>query len=308
MGGLLARVDALQRRTPALAFVVAVLKKYGEDGAGSLAAVIAYYAIFSIFPLLLALTAVLGFVLHGHPDWQHAVTNSALRDLPLVGANRPQPLHGSVLRLVVGAVLALWSGLGVAKSAQRAFDSVYLVARSERPDFLRSTARAVALVAVGGSGLIATTAVSSAVTSVHSIDGFSLGAGLKVAGIALAVVLNVLLFLVLFNWLTVSQLTWRHALPGAVMTAVALQVMQLAASAFISHKLKGASATYGNFAAVIVLLSWFALQAQVVLLAAEVNVVRQRRLWPRALVDAPANHAPVRRRAPGRPAVPSDPG
>jgi hypothetical protein len=78
------------------------------------------------------------------------------------------------------------------------------------------------------------------------------------------------------------------------MSAAALQILQVASTAFIAHKLKGASTTYGNFAAVIVLLSWFYLQAQVVLLAAEVNVVRQYRLWPRAMTDAPATEADFR--------------
>jgi uncharacterized BrkB/YihY/UPF0761 family membrane protein len=115
-----------------------------------------------------------------------------------------------------------------------------------------------------------------------------------VAGVVLAMLLNAALFLVLFRWLTVSPVGWRDAFPGAVISAVVLQVLQLASSAFIAHKLKGASPTYGNFAAVIVLLSWFYLQAQVVLLAAEVNVVRQYRLWPRALTDPPATDADFR--------------
>jgi hypothetical protein len=88
---------------------------------------------------------------------------------------------------------------------------------------------------------------------------------------------------------------WRDALPGALLSAFALQVLQLLASALIAHKLNGASRTYGkDIAGVVVLLSWFYLQAQVVLLAAEVNVVRQYRLWPRALTDPPATEADFR--------------
>src|SRR5205823_9524012 len=83
------------------------------------------------------------------------------------------------------------------------------------------------------------------------------------------------LFLVLFRWLTVRPVGWRDALPGAVISAVILQVLQTGASLFINHQLKGASTTYGkDVAGVIVLMSWFYLQAQVVLLSAEVNVVR----------------------------------
>jgi len=249
-----------------------------------------------VFPLLLAFATILGFVLHGHPDWQQSIEHSAFAQLPLVSdKSQPAPLTGNVAALVVGLSLALWSGLGVAKTAQTAFNTVYLVAHTDRPNFLRSTLRALGLVTFGGIGLILTTGLSSAITSVHSIGGVQVGIGLRIIGIAIAVALNTALFLVLFRWLTVRPVRWRDALPGAVMSAVVLQVLQLTATAFIEHKLKGASSTYGrNFGAVVVMLSWFYLQAQVVLLAVEVNVVRQYRLWPRALTDPPATEADFR--------------
>jgi membrane protein len=284
---LLARLDAMQQRRRWAAFPFAVLKKFGEDQAGNLAALIAYYAIFSIFPLLLVLTTVLGFVLSGHPKWQDDVTNSALHNLPLV---KLQARHtsGSVIALLVGLLISLWSGLGVAKAAQTAFDTVYLVPHSERPGFPWAIFRAVRIVIVGGLGLIATTVVSGAVANVRSVGGMDLGPGLRVIGIVLAVALNTGLFLVLFRWLTVRPVGWMDALPGAVISAVAFQVLQISVSLFINHQLKGASKTYGkDVAGVIVLMSWFYLQARVVLLAAEVNVVRQAKLWPRALTDPP---------------------
>jgi len=332
---LLEWLDRFQRRHRWAAFPFAVVKKFGQDSAGNLAALIAYYAFFSVFPLLLAFSTILGFVLHGHPDWQRSVEHSAFAQLPLVASkDQPAPLHGSIAALVVGLALALWSGLGVGKTAQTAFNTVYLVPLKERPNFLTSTLRALGLIVVGGLGLIVTTALSSAVTSAPSVGGLDLGPGLRVAGTALAVALNTVLFLVLFRWLTVRHVPWRHALPGAIISAAALQILQLAATAFIDHKLKGASSTYGkNFGAVVVLLSWFYLQAQVVLLAAEVNVVREYKLWPRGLRDDPsteADHrayeayrdevpeagkferrdksAATRRGGPDRPAGPSDPG
>jgi membrane protein len=295
VGKLLHGLDRWQQRRGWASFAFAVVKKFGEDQAGNLAALIAYYAIFSIFPLLLVLSTLAGFVLHGHPQWQADVTNSAVKNLPLVHIQTNNAPGGSIVALIVGLAIALWSGLGVAKSAQTAFNTVYLVAQTDRPNFLHSTLRAVGIVTVGGIGLIVTTVLSSAVTSVHSIGGVQVGIGLRVIGTALAVVLNALLFLVLFRWLTVRHILWREAAPGAVISAIALQVLQLGASALISHKLKGASTTYGkDVAGVIVLLSWFYLQAQVVLVAAEVNVVRRYQLWPRALTDPPTTDADFR--------------
>src|SRR3954447_24518735 len=219
----LERLDRLQQRGACAAFPFAVVKKFGEDQAGNLAALIAYYAIFSVFPLMLAMSTILGFLLHGHPEWQSSVTDSALKNLPLVGNHQPPPLHGNVVALVIGLGLAMWSGLGVAKAAQTAFNTVYLVAHTDRPNFLTSTRRAFRLIVIGGLGLILTTILSSAVTSVHSMGGLDVGAGLRIVGIAISVALNTALFLVLFRWLTVRDVRWRDAFPGAVMSAAALQ-------------------------------------------------------------------------------------
>ena len=44
-----------------------MFKKFGEDRASNLAALVAYYAFFSLFPLLLAFVSILGFVLEDNP-------------------------------------------------------------------------------------------------------------------------------------------------------------------------------------------------------------------------------------------------
>jgi YihY family inner membrane protein len=276
------RADEIQRGRRWLAFPYAVIKKFGEDSSGNLAVVITYYAFFSIFPLLLALSSILGFVLNGHPSWQSKIHDSALHQFPLIKG--PLPQHGSVLIVVIGTLLALYSGLAVAKAAENAWDTVYCVPKDQRPGFAPKNLRALRLVAVGGVGLIATTVVSSTVSSAGAI-GVHIGPALSVLGIVLPLILNTVLFAVIFRWLTVRSVGLRDVLPGAALSAVALAILQAAASAFITHKLKGAKATYGSFGTVIVLLSWFYLQSQVLLLAAQVNVVRQDHLWPRSMTE-----------------------
>ena len=49
-------------------FVAAVIKKFSDDQAGQLAALISYYGFVSLFPLLLVFVTILGFVLQGDPD------------------------------------------------------------------------------------------------------------------------------------------------------------------------------------------------------------------------------------------------
>ena len=63
--------DELQQRHAWLAVPVAVWKKFGDDQAGNLAALIAYYSFVAIFPLLLVLVTVLDLVLKNDPGLQH---------------------------------------------------------------------------------------------------------------------------------------------------------------------------------------------------------------------------------------------
>src|ERR1700733_5179800 len=99
----LKRFDSFQQRRKWLALPIAVVKKFGDDQAGNLAALIAYYAFFSLFPLLLVLTTILGFVLHGNASAQHAVENSALAQFPIIGQRiQLHALSGSVPALVIG--------------------------------------------------------------------------------------------------------------------------------------------------------------------------------------------------------------
>ena len=68
---------------------------------------------------------------------------------------------------------------------------------------------------------------------------------------------------------------------------------------YFDRTVTGASDTYGTFALVIGLLTWFWLGSHLLLLAGEVNVVLHRRLWPRSLTGElePADRDALRRSA-----------
>ena len=86
--------DLWQQRNRPVGFALATLQKYSDDQGSSLAATISYYAFFSLFPLLLVLTTVLGFVLTGHGDLERSLVDSALGQFPVIG----RQLHAHSLR------------------------------------------------------------------------------------------------------------------------------------------------------------------------------------------------------------------
>jgi YihY family inner membrane protein len=266
----LAAIDAWQRRHRAAAFLVAVFKKFADDGASRLAALIAYYAFVSLFPLLLVFVSVLGFVLEDDPSLQAEIVDSALARIPVIGVQlrgEVAPLTGSAAALVVGLVGALWAGLGVTVALGRAFQEIWDVPRVERRGSLRARARGAVLLGALGLVLIGSTALTAGpgVLALASLAG------------------NVVVFFAVFALLTERPLRVAELAPGVGVAAVGSLVLQSAGAWYVERVVADASETYGTFALVIGLLSWFWLGAHLLLVAAEVNVVRHRRLWPRSL-------------------------
>ena len=85
------RIDRFQRAHPRTSLPLAVVYKFFDDQGTYLAAVIAYYGLLSIIPLLLVSSTVLGFVLHDNPSLQSKLVNSALGQFPIVGDQLKDP-------------------------------------------------------------------------------------------------------------------------------------------------------------------------------------------------------------------------
>jgi uncharacterized BrkB/YihY/UPF0761 family membrane protein len=90
-----------------------------------------------------------------------------------------------------------------------------------------------------------------------------------------------------YRVLTVADVGWREVLPGVVAAAIAWTILLMLGSWLVDRHTRNASQVYGFFAIVIGLLAWISLAAQVFLFAAEINVVRARRLWRRSLIAPP---------------------
>jgi membrane protein len=251
-----------------------VVRKFLDDRAANLAALIAFYAFFSVFPLLLALVSVLGFVLEDDPALREDIVDSTLAQLPVLGsqvAGAAEPLTGSGIALAVGILGALWAGLGVTVALGRAFEVVWDVPRLQQRNGLVARVRGLAIIGAMAVVIGAATAVKAL-----SVGG---GAG----GAVLGFLVDAAVLLAVFWLYTARPLRLRDLLPGVALAALGVVALQSIAGWYFELAVERADDTYGAFALVIGLLSWFLLLAQLLLLSAEVNVVRHRRLWPRAL-------------------------
>ncbi len=282
-------LDSRQQRTRRLRFIAAVIKKFSDDQAGQLAALISYYAFVSLFPLLLVFVTILGFVLQGDPDEQKKILDGTLGQFPIISDQlKVQPLTGSTSALVIGIVLSLLAGMGITNAAQHAFNRIWNVPFKRRPDFVHARLRGLAILAIFGSLMIISTAAAG------FVGARSHGAATVAAGIAVAFVANLILFMTAFKLLTAVELSWRDLLPGVIVAAVCWQLLQHLGGYYIEHELKRTGPLYGVFALVLGLLAWLFLGAQLTIFAAEINVVRLHRLWPRSFFSAPLLEADKR--------------
>jgi membrane protein len=278
----LKKFDAYQQRHRAVGFPIAVLKKFADDQAGGLAALIAYYAFFSLIPLLLVFSTGLAFVLHGHPNIYNQVRDSTLAEFPIIGAHLKADsgtLHGSGLALLIGIVGALLPGLGATQAAQNAFDRVWAVPYKDRPNFLVRRVRGLGMLVMLGTLNLASTVVAGLVA------GSNAGLLETIGGILISLLANIILFLAAFRLLTSKTISTRQLVPGALIAALFWAVLQAVGGIYISHVYKHASAVNSLFELVIPLLTWLYLGAQVTLYSLEIDVVRTRHLWPRSLFD-----------------------
>lgn len=286
---MLRRVDDVQRRHPVLAFPLAVIKKFTDDRASQLAALIAYYGFFSLFPLLLVFATVASYVIKGNQQLRERLLNSVVEQFPVVGTQIGETIDESVrqlsnspLTLAVGVVGAMWTGTAIVAAAQNAMDEVWDVPRVERPGLVARVMRAFLLFFVFGASIV----LSTFLAGTGGETGWN-AALLKALSMAGTVLMSVAVFSFAFRSLTVARVSWRDVLPGAIFAAVAWTVLLLLGNWLVERQIGRASAVYGFFAIVIGLLAWISLVAQLFLLAAEINVVRARRLWPRTLLAPP---------------------
>jgi uncharacterized BrkB/YihY/UPF0761 family membrane protein len=112
-----------------------------------------------------------------------------------------------------------------------------------------------------------------------------------VVSTALLVALNVGLYWLSFRVLTPSEVASHDLWPGAVVGGVAWTVLQAVGGWLVARQLRHASALYGTFGVVLGLLFFLYLAAQILVYSAEVNVVKARKLHPRALHPPPETPA-----------------
>ncbi len=275
----LAGADGWQRNHRFVAVVFGVVKKFGDDDANQFVVGLGWYGFVAIYPLLLIVITVFGFI--GAASLGHRLI-STLHEFPVVGAQfNPErgsrSLHGSTLGLIIGLAVLLYGAQGVMQTAQQAMVRVWNIPHADAPGFLPRLGRSLAGLATIGGTFVLNAAVAT------FAGGSGIGSLVRIAVLVGMLAMNIALYLFTFRVLTPAGITTRSLVPGAALAATGFTFLITLGSGLVQHQLKNSSATYGQFGIVIGLVGFLFLLAKITLYGAELNPVLARRLWPRAL-------------------------
>ena len=268
----------IQNRPVTLAW--RVIQEMKDDDATHLAAGVAYYAMFSLFPLLLGFLAVSGLVLQSEGVEQNFI-DFVTENLPgseqIVKDNVGQVVRFRGL-LGIGAFIGLlWSASAVFGAINRSVNRAWDI-RQDRPFYIAKPRQLLMALGVGILFLLSTSA-TSAIQVFTDPDrdlgipgqGFLLELGL--GHLALRIVpwaMTLLIFLMVYRFLPNCKTYWRFIWPGAVVASVLFEVGK---SLFVWYlnNIATYDQVYGSLTSVMALLFWIYISALILILGAEIS-------------------------------------
>jgi membrane protein len=235
------------------------------------AAALAYYAIFSIFPLSLLLAIAIGSIL-GDALAQQQIGAALPLFLPpgteqlLLENIKPEALELGRSAGLLGITGLIWSGLGLFSNVTSSLDLIFRVSARRSIWRQRLVALAMAMILVL---LVTASFVTSGVLGLFSaviavFPSFWLNAG----AIFLPLGLNMVIFALLFHYVPARRVYWDAVWPAALFGGIGWELAKQAFSWYLSN-FANFDLVYSTIATVIVLLLWAFLLASIFLFSAE---------------------------------------
>ncbi|MEO8456321.1 MAG: YihY/virulence factor BrkB family protein [Chloroflexota bacterium] len=262
-------------------------KKYFADNCSQLAASITYYTIFSLFPLLIFIAGVVGLFLD--TSTQQKIVNDVLKEIPFNQSDGRQSVEDAVSAIsgknaplfsLLGLGGMLWAGSSMFGSVRRAMNVIYRDISYQRPWFQQ---KLVDLTLVFGlsafflSSVAATTALR--VVQQRSDDtawigrlSADLGFAWTLAEIIIPAILSFIAFLVAYTLVPSRNRNLGNALPGALVATVLFEVVKFGFSFYVTN-FRNFDLVFGSLGAIATFMFWVYINAQILLLGAEVASV-----------------------------------
>ena len=276
----------MQRAQPVFGFPWAVIKRYMEDRGNWLGALISYYGFFSLYPLLVAFTTIATWLLADRPKALQRTLSAVWSKVPFaseelanVVTEQVDDLSGQGWIALVSLLVSLWGAIGVVRVLQDAVNTMWCVPRYCRPHYVGKVARGALMLTLLGVGVIGSAVVAGVTIAVDLPVLATVGAAL--GNIALSAAVTFAIYRLVLGRSVLFGELW----PGALIMGVGTWALTLIGGLYVQRIIARMTNVFGPFASTIGLLAYVSLLLQVFVFATEVNVVRSKRLWPRALAD-----------------------
>ncbi len=274
--------------------LAAFWKKFSNDWSFNLAAALAYNLLMSIFPIALALLAILGLVVGtlNHAAYVQLI-NTITHNLPsaistniqgTLAKQQHQLALDSTILGIIAIVLALFNGSRLFTLIEGCFGIIY---RVRQRAFIQQNLMALGMLMlfiILVPLMVAAAALPAiAVTIFKSVLGNVPGSTVLVSfgGILGGLLSSYILFQAIYLIVPNQHISWKHSWRGSVTAAIALQIYLTLFPLYVAHFLTGYASSIGS---IIILLIFFYYFAMILLLGAEVNA-----FFSEKITDSPAD-------------------
>jgi membrane protein len=283
---------------------------FQKDEAFQLSAALAYYAMFSVFPLLLLLMAALGFVLGSQITVQQQIHAAIARTFsPQLATAIDQLLTTIKDRASTatgfGVVLLLIGASGVFSQLDTSFQKIWHVSPKPNQGGIVSAAMSfirekllsfVMVLAVGLLLLLSLTLTGLSNAMLGTLSTLPIVGGYVgfVVGLIITIALNTLIFALLYKYLPEAHVNWREVWLGAFITALVWELAKRLLALYVETS--SFASAYGAVGTALVLMVWIYFSSVVLFFGAEftrAHASHQRSAAPQAAHQAAPQAAPA---------------
>lgn len=263
-----------------LSFLKQLYERIIEGDVFGLAAQLAYFFLLSMFPLLILLITLIGYLPIDKQTLMESLASVAPGDtMELIDSNLSMLLEQQNTGLLsIGIIGTLWSASNGVNAIMRALNRAYKV-EENRPFYL---SRLIAIIMMIAMVIVIVVALLLPILGrMIGIYIFSF-VGLSDDFIefwntfrwVVSSIVFFIVFLALYWFAPNRKIRLSNAIPGALFTTFSWQLVSLAFSFYV-ETIGNYSATYGSLGAVIVLMIWFYISGIIIIIGGTINAVVQ---------------------------------
>ena len=254
-----------------LSLIRQVWVAFGEDNGALLAAAVSFYSFLSLFPLLLVVAGVLGFVL-GSPQHAEAVLTRMVGSFAVsrqTMAVVQEVIHGRSVATGIGLVVLLWSGTSALVVLEQAMNLAWRT--TERRSYLKRRGIALLMLLVVGLLMVLSLGITTlihAIAASNSPIASKLNLFWRLLAYPVPALASIILFALIYKVLPHARVTWRVALVGGLFAGVLWEIAKHVFAYYVLHWPSN-NQVYGSLSSVILTMVWINYTSFITILGAE---------------------------------------